>query len=175
MWFDCVVGETGEPGRHFRANLAQQHLPPSFARDRLGTAGRRRWQGEIRREGGWPYSGARRALLKCCVCMRFLLLSRNGYFLITVNLHILLHRFLFKSSHSKCAMTRTGVKVVVNGLLSSVPHWGRGGVGRACGSSTLLCVEVNAEDHFITVKSKFAAELIKSSFCYFGEDAGSSC
>lgn len=31
MWFDCVVGETGEPGRHFRANLAQQHLPPSFA------------------------------------------------------------------------------------------------------------------------------------------------
>lgn len=44
MWFDCVVGETGEPGRHFRANLAQQHLPPSFTRDRLGTAGRGRWQ-----------------------------------------------------------------------------------------------------------------------------------
>lgn len=30
MCFDCVVGESGEPGRHFRANLAQQHLPPSF-------------------------------------------------------------------------------------------------------------------------------------------------
>lgn len=44
MWFDCVVGETGEPGRHFRANLAQQHLPPSFAGDRLGTAGRGWWQ-----------------------------------------------------------------------------------------------------------------------------------
>lgn len=46
MWFDCVVGETGESGRHFRANLARQHLPPSFAGDRLGTAGRGRWQPE---------------------------------------------------------------------------------------------------------------------------------
>lgn len=46
MRFDCVVGETREPGRHFRANLAQQHLPPSFAGDRLGTAGRGRWQRE---------------------------------------------------------------------------------------------------------------------------------
>lgn len=52
MWFDCVVGETGEPGRHFRANLAQQHLPPSFAGDRLGTAGRGRWQRETEREDG---------------------------------------------------------------------------------------------------------------------------
>lgn len=61
MWFDCVVGEIGEPGRHFRANLAQQHLPPSFTGDRLGTAGRGRWQREreteILREGGWPYPG----------------------------------------------------------------------------------------------------------------------
>lgn len=45
MWFDCVVGESREPGRHFRASLAQQHLPPSFPGDRLGTAGRGRWQG----------------------------------------------------------------------------------------------------------------------------------
>lgn len=44
MWFDCVVGETREPGRHFRANFARQHLPPSFAGDRRGTAGRGRWQ-----------------------------------------------------------------------------------------------------------------------------------
>lgn len=50
MWFDCVVGETGEPGRHFRANLAQQHLPPSFAGDRLGTAGR--WKVAKRERGG---------------------------------------------------------------------------------------------------------------------------
>lgn len=46
MRFDCVVGETGEQGRHFRANLAQQHLPPSFASDRRGTAGRRRRERE---------------------------------------------------------------------------------------------------------------------------------
>lgn len=50
MWFDCVVCETGEPGKHFRANLVQQHLPPSFVEDRRGTAGRGRWQG--RREAG---------------------------------------------------------------------------------------------------------------------------
>lgn len=79
MWFDCVVGETGEPGRHFRANLAQQHLPPSFAGDRLGTAGR--WKVAKRERGGgwegWPYSGARTISFEeeevvVCLHVRFL-------------------------------------------------------------------------------------------------------
>lgn len=52
MRVDCVVGETGEQGRHFRGNLAGQHLPPSLAGDRRGTAGRRRRRGERGREGG---------------------------------------------------------------------------------------------------------------------------
>lgn len=78
MWFDCVVGETGEPGRHFRANLAQQHLPPSFARDRLGTAGRGRWQGEIWREGGWPYSGARPSSFEvACMHVQFFVIIQK--------------------------------------------------------------------------------------------------
>lgn len=60
MRSDCVAGESGGPGRHFRANLAQQHLPPSFAADRRGTAGRRRDGGtEGEREAG-PRPGLHR-------------------------------------------------------------------------------------------------------------------
>lgn len=69
MWFDCVVGETGEPGRHFRANLAQQHLPPSFAGDRLGTAGRGRWQRETEREVGLILVLTQALFEEAVVCM----------------------------------------------------------------------------------------------------------
>lgn len=84
MWFDCVVGETGEPGRHFRANLAQQHLPPSFAGDRLGTAGRGRWQRERGRlalswcspELFWRGSG----VCASCAFLKFVFIYQKLFF-----------------------------------------------------------------------------------------------
>lgn len=84
MRFDCVVGETGEPGRHFRANLAQQHLPPSFAGDRLGTAGRGRWQREKgrarEREVGLILMLSQALFEEAAVCVRaFLSAFSNAY------------------------------------------------------------------------------------------------